>query len=155
MLKNETRLPLLPVKPLGDKVARAHAVSPLVESGRVFLPDQASWLREFLDEVTSFPAAPHDDQVDAMSQALGYLRENQYEPYRYSGLPYYDRPWRGSTQEQRGRDTCTEDHLRDDMLEGRRGGTFITGGAEQMRAISALGGRDRVRWPSLNRRRAW
>jgi predicted phage terminase large subunit-like protein len=87
MLKNETRLPLLPVKPLGDKVARAHAVSPLVESGRVFLPDQASWLREFIDEVTSFPAAPHDDQVDAMTQALNYLRENQYEPYRYTGLP--------------------------------------------------------------------
>ena len=37
-LQKETRLPILPVKPLGDKLARASAVSPLVESGRVFLP---------------------------------------------------------------------------------------------------------------------
>jgi predicted phage terminase large subunit-like protein len=73
-LQAETRLPILPVKPLGDKVARASAVSPIVESGRVYLPESAAWLGDFLDEVSSFPAAPHDDQVDALSQALNYLR---------------------------------------------------------------------------------
>jgi predicted phage terminase large subunit-like protein len=80
MLRSETRLPILPVKTLGDKIARAHACSPLVESGRVFLLESAPWLRDFLDEVTSFPAAPHDDQVDALTMALNYLREHQYEP---------------------------------------------------------------------------
>ena len=38
--ESETRLPILPVKPQGDKVSRAHAVSPLVESGRVVLPPE-------------------------------------------------------------------------------------------------------------------
>jgi len=73
-LKSETRLPILPVKPQGDKVARASAVSPLVESGKVFLPEAAPWLADFMEEVSVFPAAPHDDQVDALSQALNYLR---------------------------------------------------------------------------------
>ncbi|MGO9449996.1 MAG: phage terminase large subunit [Candidatus Binataceae bacterium] len=73
-LRAETRLPILPVRPLGDKVARAHAVSPLVESGRVCVPEAAPWLNDFLDEVASFPAAPHDDQVDALTQALNWMR---------------------------------------------------------------------------------
>ncbi len=57
MLRSETRLPILPVKPLGDKVARAHAVAPLVESGRVFLPDQTTWLRDLIDELCASPRA--------------------------------------------------------------------------------------------------
>jgi predicted phage terminase large subunit-like protein len=76
MLRSETRLPVLPVKPLGDKNVRANACSPLVESGRVLLPEAAPWLRDFLDEVTSFPNALHDDMVDAMSQALNYLSQH-------------------------------------------------------------------------------
>jgi predicted phage terminase large subunit-like protein len=75
-LQAETRLPILPVKPLGDKIARASAISPLVEAGRVHLPESASWLADFLDEISSFPAAPHDDQVDALAQALQYMRSN-------------------------------------------------------------------------------
>jgi predicted phage terminase large subunit-like protein len=82
-LKSETRLPILPVKPQGDKVSRAHAVSPLVESGRVCIPDSAPWLADFLQEVTSFPAAPHDDQVDAFTQALNWVRGSGYD---YEGL---------------------------------------------------------------------
>ena len=70
-LKAETRLPILPVKPQGDKVSRAHAVSPLVESGRVVLPESAPWLNDFIEDVISFPAAPHDDQVDALCQGAG------------------------------------------------------------------------------------
>jgi predicted phage terminase large subunit-like protein len=78
-LKSETKLPILPVKPLGDKQARAHAVSPLVESGRVFLPTEAPWLNDLIDELAAFPAAPHDDQVDAFTQALGYMRGTYFD----------------------------------------------------------------------------
>lgn len=88
-LKAETRLPILPVKPQGDKVSRAHAVSPLVESGRVYLPANASWLADFMDEATSFPAAPHDDMVDAFSQALNYLRGDRRE-YAFYPVPRPD-----------------------------------------------------------------
>jgi len=78
-LKSETWLPILPVKPQGDKVLRAHAVSPLVESGRVVLPESAPWLADFIEEIISFPAAPHDDQTDAFTQALSYLRGSFFD----------------------------------------------------------------------------
>jgi predicted phage terminase large subunit-like protein len=81
-LRAETRLPILPVKPLSDKVARATAVTPLIESGRVYLPEAAPWLTDFMDEVSSFPAAPHDDVVDALSQGLNYLR-GSCDPVEY------------------------------------------------------------------------
>ncbi len=150
MLRNETRLPILPVKPNGDKVARAHAVSPLVESGRVFLPDQAPWLQEFLDEVTSFPAAPHDDMVDAMTQALSYMRENQYEPFRYSGLPRIEARSGlfARSSNQRG-DSC---QAQDDADDARGDTTFFVHDPAQMRIAAGANPR---RWGSLNRRKAW
>jgi len=41
----------------------------MVEAGRVKLI-AGSWNRRFLDEVTQFPYAKHDDQVDVMVMAL-------------------------------------------------------------------------------------
>jgi len=63
---------LLPVNPQGGKIARAAAVSPLVEAGNVFLPhpDYAPWVNDFIEECIAFPNGAHDDQVDAMTQAL-------------------------------------------------------------------------------------
>ena len=34
------------------------------------------WINDFIDEVVSFPNATHDDQVDAMSQALNRFRDH-------------------------------------------------------------------------------
>lgn len=70
-----TALPILPIKPDGDKVSRASAVTPLIESGRVYLPESAHWLTDFLDELAAFPAGVHDDAVDSTTQALNYFRE--------------------------------------------------------------------------------
>jgi len=75
-LRQNTRLPIRPVKVDADKVTRAHAVSPLVEAGRVYLPKSAPWLAEFLDELSTFPSGVHDDIVDSTTQALNYLRIN-------------------------------------------------------------------------------
>jgi len=56
-----------------DKISRAYAITPTCEAGRVFLPERAPWIEEFLDELMMFPAGPHDDQVDSFTQALEYL----------------------------------------------------------------------------------
>jgi predicted phage terminase large subunit-like protein len=56
--------------PIGDKIVRMHTQSAIIESGRVFLPDQASWLDAYLHEMTTFPSGRHDDQVDSTSQFL-------------------------------------------------------------------------------------
>ena len=67
---------LIEVNPEGGKIARAHAVSPQVESGNIYLPHPAiaPWVSAFIDELTAFPNGRHDDQVDAMTQALNRLR---------------------------------------------------------------------------------
>ncbi len=64
---------VIPVKPEGGKVTRANAVSPAIESGRVFLPRFASFTDEFVSECSAFPNGAHDDQVDAMTQALNRM----------------------------------------------------------------------------------
>lgn len=63
---------LIPVQPMGSKEARVSAVTPTIEAGNVYLPDPslAEWVGDFVEECSAFPSAAHDDQVDAMSQAL-------------------------------------------------------------------------------------
>jgi predicted phage terminase large subunit-like protein len=41
-----------------------------IEAGAVYRPTQAPWLDEFKKELLSFPLSKHDDQIDALSQAL-------------------------------------------------------------------------------------
>jgi predicted phage terminase large subunit-like protein len=66
---------LIPVNPHGSKEIRADAVAPFVRAGNVHLPPSAHWLIDFHSELAGFPSsAPHDDIVDALTQALDYLR---------------------------------------------------------------------------------
>lgn len=79
-LKEETSLPVVGVTPDADKVSRAHGVSALFESGRIFFPktEDEPWMPAFLHELESFPSGAHDDQVDSATMALRYLRERSY-----------------------------------------------------------------------------
>jgi predicted phage terminase large subunit-like protein len=74
------------VLPEGGKVARAQAVSPLVEGGNVYLPNprprgclltERAWVEEFVEQLTIFPRGAHDDDVDAFTQLLMRLRRRQ------------------------------------------------------------------------------
>jgi len=73
-----TNFPILPVKADSDKISRAQAVTTMIESGRVFLPQSAGWLPDFLDELAAFPNAAHDDSVDSLTQALNWMRLNAH-----------------------------------------------------------------------------
>lgn len=74
MLKH--RVPgLKETPPQGSKEARLAAVSPVFESGNVYLPRYAAWLEDYIHELTGFPGTAHDDMVDSTSQALIYLTE--------------------------------------------------------------------------------
>jgi predicted phage terminase large subunit-like protein len=75
-LRRESWLPLLAAQPKADKVTRMAAVSALIESGRLLLPRQAPWLADFEAEILFFPSARHDDQADALSQYLDWLRSH-------------------------------------------------------------------------------
>lgn len=63
---------IIPVEPDGSKIARAHAVTTFFEAGNVHIPHPSvcGWVSEYMAELTQFPAAAHDDQVDATTQAL-------------------------------------------------------------------------------------
>lgn len=69
-------LGIKPYEPLrlADKQMRLHAQSAEFESGRVLLPRTATWLNDYIRELTSFPASKYDDQVDSTTQALDYLK---------------------------------------------------------------------------------
>jgi len=74
-LKRDTRIPVIPVsKNKGDdKVSLANSCTPLIEAGKVFLPESLPWLSDYLDSMASFPYAAHDDDVDSTTQALNYF----------------------------------------------------------------------------------
>jgi predicted phage terminase large subunit-like protein len=78
---------VLPVDPNRDKVLRARAIEPQLAAGNVYLPGHGNhdgsgpdtartpgWVQELLAECASFPFGSHDDQVDAMTQALDPAR---------------------------------------------------------------------------------
>lgn len=73
-LKTYTRLPVIAINPETDKITRMIAVTPMFEAGRVHLPVSAPWLLDYELELTIFPLAPHDDQVDSTSQALAWAK---------------------------------------------------------------------------------
>lgn len=81
---------VLPVRPQGSKEVRAHAISPQIEAGNVFLPGAPNgdntgydrlrtpaWVQGFVEEAAAFPRGAHDDQVDAMTQAFPRLERTR------------------------------------------------------------------------------
>jgi len=73
-LIRETDLPVIPYDPGRlDKVTRASAVTPKVESGRCFLNDRIEGIEDFLLEHEKFPSAAHDDTVDTTSMMIEYF----------------------------------------------------------------------------------
>ena len=67
---------ITPITPTESKLERAYAVTPLIEAGNVYIPESATWLANFEDELLNFPAGAHDDQVDSMTQALNFARQH-------------------------------------------------------------------------------
>ncbi len=68
-------LPILEYTPDRDKVSRVNAATPLLESGRVWIPNK-EWAQELVMESGGFPNARHDDQVDAMTMAILWMKES-------------------------------------------------------------------------------
>jgi predicted phage terminase large subunit-like protein len=69
-------IPVLEYLPDRDKVSRVYASTPMMESGKVWLPKNKKWSEDLLEEMLRFPNAAHDDQVDAMTMAIHYMKES-------------------------------------------------------------------------------
>jgi len=61
--------------PTDDKTTRLNAVSPIIEGRRVKLV-KGAWNKAYLDQVTTFPNAKHDEFVDLTVMAINELLVN-------------------------------------------------------------------------------
>jgi len=87
-LKRHSGISVLPYKVVHDKVARVNAVLPIIQSGRVHLPESAPWLDDFVSECVTFPGSAHDDQVDALSIVLDVLSKSHVTPEQWENLSF-------------------------------------------------------------------
>ena len=88
-------LPILEYNPDRDKVSRVYAASPIIEAGRLWIPTKKKWSDELIEELIRFPNAAHDDQVDAMTMAIHYMKESWH-------LTHPDDPeWEEETRERK------------------------------------------------------
>ena len=73
MLKHEIG-GIIPITPKESKIARANAITGIVEGGNVYLPEYADFTGEFVEEFASFPNGVHDDLVDACTQFINKFK---------------------------------------------------------------------------------
>ncbi len=75
-LRRETNIPVMPVSRDRDKVSRVNDILPHVRAGRLYVPEHAPWVRDYIAELVSFSPAMthlHDDQVDPTCDAINEL----------------------------------------------------------------------------------
>ena len=61
-----------------DKLSRANAVAPVLESGMVWYPEGEEFAQELVEECAAFPNGAHDDQVDVTVMALMRFRQGNF-----------------------------------------------------------------------------
>ena len=61
-----------------DKVSRANAVAPMLESGMIWYPEGEEWAQELVEECAAFPNGSHDDQVDSSVMAWMRFRQGNF-----------------------------------------------------------------------------
>lgn len=78
---------LIAISPEGGKWSRVAAISGYAEAGNVYLPcpDLFPWVWDMLAEFAAGQSARHDDDTDAMTQAVKRL----YDAHAQAGLPEF------------------------------------------------------------------
>ena len=56
---------------------RFSSVTDIIKGGRVWLPENAPWMVDYLTQIAQFPLAKHDDMVDSTSQFLDYMNKDR------------------------------------------------------------------------------
>lgn len=63
-----------------NKVARAETTAAMMDAGRIWVPENAPWLPEFVEELSTFPLGKHDDMVDTLTYAVNELSKRAVAP---------------------------------------------------------------------------
>jgi phage terminase large subunit-like protein len=70
-----------------NKVARAETAAAIMEQGRVWVPKDAPWMPDFIDELSTFPLGKHDDMVDVLTYAANELVKRAVHPRKVKREP--------------------------------------------------------------------
>jgi predicted phage terminase large subunit-like protein len=81
-IRTQDGMKIVSITPVGDKLSRLRRHRKTIRHGLVLLPELASWREDFLSELTLFPYAAFDDQVDALTQFLDWIAKNPNLPKR-------------------------------------------------------------------------
>jgi len=70
---------MIPIRARANKFSRLQGAIPLIAAKNVYLPQnfdgtQIKWVGELIEELAAFPNSTYDDQVDATSQALNFMK---------------------------------------------------------------------------------
>lgn len=68
------QVPVIPFKMEGDKVYRAHASTPTLAQGCVYIPEGLPKAEAFISQCELFPNAEHDDMTDCLTAGVNWLR---------------------------------------------------------------------------------
>jgi len=66
LMESSPHMPTVPVTYRGGKTTRAHALAPFLHGGHVLFPKYADWYEDAAYNLTRFPYADHDDDLDAL-----------------------------------------------------------------------------------------
>lgn len=67
------RAPAIAIRACASKHDRARAAQPHLRAAQVELRAGSSWLPDLMHELVTFPGAPNDDQMDALTQLIAHL----------------------------------------------------------------------------------
>lgn len=90
--RDKTELNIIPIIPTADKQTRMLSMTPPIESGKIYIAQEASWLADFRSEILHFPLGKHDDQVDSLSQFLEWAENHcrkkiSFTDFQFFGIP--------------------------------------------------------------------
>jgi len=89
-------LPTLSWQPEKDKITRAWAAAPTIESGRVYVNPNMHFTQEFLADVTTFPHGDGADMTDTFTMAVLWMVHNWHvipEDFQvYNDMAEEDKP---------------------------------------------------------------
>jgi len=85
-LRVDYRSPVIGIKASLSKKERADQATGQIMAEKVFLPKEAFWLADFLEECAAFPEGDVDDQVDSLSQFLNWARDFEYDSKKTSNF---------------------------------------------------------------------
>ena len=102
-------------EPKMDKKMRLHSVTSTIENGFVYLPEKATWLADYLHELTTFPKGKFDDQCDSTSQALDWVKTG----YRFDHLVRVTKHLADRADSDTSDEQVVARVTRADMLNGR------------------------------------